>query len=616
MDETLLLAPSTDTKSSIPTQLLALQELTNGNLWYGTDGPRNARIMIVGEAWGSDEDRLKKPFVGQSGQELDRMLAEAGIERKECLVSNVVAARPEMNQMYRFFFPTALRSESIAGLRPRPEVLNEIDRLYKQIEVMKPSLIIAVGNYALWALTDKTGHDSGKDSPISKEYQVPTGIMSLRGSMEFARKYPRRSNDPTLSSIPLLPIIHPAAMLRNWSVRAVTVHDLKRSHMAFTGDWRPSLPPVILTMPSFTETCNRLRNWLKRMDLGEELRIANDIETIPSRGLISCIGFADSTTFAMVVPLLRLTPDRELISYWSVEEETAIVRLMRQVLVHPNVRVEGQNYIYDTQYIQFWWAVTPRLAHDTMLAQQLLFPGTPKDLGYLSSLYCKYHIYWKDDSKEWDTKGSLEQHLLYNGYDCIRTFEIASVQRDIIPQMTKPGLWADRMKVNELCRRMITRGIAVDKKRRAEVVMDLTTTIVAIQTQLLAILPQDWVSEFLEKKNDTPWYRSPMQQKIAFKQLLGIEIPLNRKTKREGLGKEELEKLRAKYPAFKLMFNLLADLRSCANYQNTSMAKLEPDNRLHCSFNPGGTETFRLSSSKNAFGRATNMQNLPTGDDK
>ncbi len=49
-----------------------------------TSGPRTARVMIVGEAPGIDEERLGEPFVGQSGMELTRMLMEAGINRHEC----------------------------------------------------------------------------------------------------------------------------------------------------------------------------------------------------------------------------------------------------------------------------------------------------------------------------------------------------------------------------------------------------------------------------------------------------------------------------------------------------------------------------------------------------
>ena len=92
----------------------------------------------------------------------------------------------------------------------------------------------------------------------------------------------------------------------------------------------------------------------------------------------------------------------------------------------------GQNFIYDTQFIQHWWGITPRLHFDTMLAQNVVFPGTPKDLGYLSSLYCQYHWYWKDDVKDWRRLGGIKQLLEYNCINVLRTWEIAQSQKAYI----------------------------------------------------------------------------------------------------------------------------------------------------------------------------------------
>ena len=52
---------------------------TNRDLYYGTSGPHNAKVVIVGESWGEREAQEKQPFVGSSGYELDKMLAEAGV---------------------------------------------------------------------------------------------------------------------------------------------------------------------------------------------------------------------------------------------------------------------------------------------------------------------------------------------------------------------------------------------------------------------------------------------------------------------------------------------------------------------------------------------------------
>ena len=66
------------------------------------EGPLSAQIMIVGEAPGHEEDRLGLPFQGESGKELNRMLADAGIARSECFLTNVVRSRPPNNDLNNF----------------------------------------------------------------------------------------------------------------------------------------------------------------------------------------------------------------------------------------------------------------------------------------------------------------------------------------------------------------------------------------------------------------------------------------------------------------------------------------------------------------------------------
>ena len=66
-----------------------------------TSGPLDAQIAIVGEAWGSDEAVAQKPFVGLSGMELTRLLADAGIDRDKCFLSNLGARRPVVNVVVR-----------------------------------------------------------------------------------------------------------------------------------------------------------------------------------------------------------------------------------------------------------------------------------------------------------------------------------------------------------------------------------------------------------------------------------------------------------------------------------------------------------------------------------
>src|ERR1035437_2426068 len=125
------------------------------------DGPIPAKFMIVGEAWGADEERLGAPFMGASGQELNRMLGEAGIMRSECYTTNVVNSRPPNNYIGAWI---AQKKKDITpahkGLRDKyvlPIVVEGYNQLLQEIDLLKPNIIVAFGNVAMWALTGKWG---------------------------------------------------------------------------------------------------------------------------------------------------------------------------------------------------------------------------------------------------------------------------------------------------------------------------------------------------------------------------------------------------------------------------------------------------------------------------
>lgn len=569
------------------------------DLWYGTHGPRDARIVVVGEAWGLEESGMKRPFVGGAGNELKRMLSEAGINIDDCLLTNVVAARPPNNEMWRFFHDKAVGATNVRGLHPTQFVVDELDRLVRQISAHERTLVIGCGNYPLWALTDCAGYDVPGDA---EGRRCPNGIMNWRGSMWH-----------TLSGTRYLPVVHPAAILRQWDLRAVTVHDLKaRVALALSGDWRPRNMPVFWAPPTFEQAELKLRNWITRANNGETFRLTCDIET--ARRLITCIGFADSTNFAMSIPFVR---NGTLESYWTIEEEISLISLIRRVLTSPNIQIEGQNFIYDIQYLDAYFAARPATYNDSMLMHHLLWPGTPKGLDYLSSLYCHYHWYWKEDGKEWNTSGELADLLLYNCWDCVRTYEVITTLAALIPQLNLSSQWEETKARASLALRMMLRGTRIDRKRRGELKITLTDTRSLLLHELLTIIPQAWLPPWKKGAKRTYWPDSPKQQQEVFGEILGLKLPRHRKTGRPTLGKDALEELPRKHPEWTGLFRRLKDLRSVSVFMSHFInADLDGDDRMRCSFNPAGTETFRWSSSTNAFGRGTNLQNIPRGDEE
>jgi uracil-DNA glycosylase family 4 len=575
------------------------------DIWFGTSGPRDAEIAIVGEAWGLEEMAQQRPFVGGSGKELDRMLSDAGIDRAKCFATNVIPARPPSNEMWRFFEPTKQKTQpALRGLFPNDAIRHSVATLHQQLLTIQPKVVLACGNYALWALT----HCTGFSTPTECEgRRVPSGIDSWRGSMWFCDASPA-----PLPNTRLIPILHPAGIMREWYKRAVTVQDLRvRVPMALRGDWRPQPAPVTLTPPSFEEAGARLRLWLAKASAGERLRLVSDVETVPRHGLLACAGFADSEHFAMTIPfILPRDGGRRFDSYWTEAQEFTLVKLIRQVLTHPNILVEGQNYLYDTQWFVAFLACQPRCDFDTMLAHHLLFPGTPKGLDYLSSLYCNYHWYWKDDGKEWDVREEPEKLWNYNGLDCLRQYECGTVLRDLIPRMCQERQWVETLERNALALRMMRRGVLINQAHRGKLAYDLAIASSQFEAWFLRIVPQEW----LTTNSDKHWYRSNLQQRQLFSEVLGLRLPLHRKTGRQTLGAEGMATLAQRHPEYRRLFTALEDYRSLEVFHNTFIkAPLDPDGRMRCMFNVAGTETFRWSSSENAFGRGTNLQNIPSG---
>ena len=95
------------------------------------DGDPNARLMFVGEGPGADEDAQGLPFVGRAGQLLNNMIAAMGLRREEVYIANIVKCRPPQNRV------------------PEPEEANTCSPfLFRQIEVVRPEVIVALGSTA------------------------------------------------------------------------------------------------------------------------------------------------------------------------------------------------------------------------------------------------------------------------------------------------------------------------------------------------------------------------------------------------------------------------------------------------------------------------------------
>lgn len=575
--------------------------------WYGTSGPRDASIVIVGESWGHEEYQQHKPFVGESGKELSRMLTEAGLNREEIFLTNVAPDQPRDNDMINFFEE---EGELYNGLIPNSLVRQGLANLSKQLEAVQPELIITCGNYATWALCPTVPTIKKKDGKL-----IPTGIMNTprqgyRGS-HYRRYEEKLSPIFTLVGTPVLPVLHPAAIMRAWHFRSTTVQDFRKAKNFIEGklQWDDS-PRQFVIRPSFAQVIGVLSLWTTATKYNK-LILSVDIETYKEH--MTCIGLATDPAYAICIPFVDLK-NNHLVPYWTEEEHVRLFSLLRALLGHPNCYVVGQNFLYDLQYIWRWLQVIPKVYMDTMIAQHLCFPTLPKDLNYLSSIYCEYHRFWKGEGKEWQTKQSLDELWSYNCRDVVATLEASQTLNGVIAQLGLEEQFSFQMEQFWLAFALMQRGVLVDQKLKFELRLKLMESIHEIETWLEKLVPPEIVER---KPKAASWYNSDRQTSAFLYETLGLKKQKHQKTGALSCNKEALKTLGDNYPFVRPITEALTLLRTTSTFVNNFLgASLDRDGRMRCSYNVGGAYTFRLSSSSNAFGRGTNLQNIPSNQEE
>ncbi|NWF55391.1 MAG: uracil-DNA glycosylase [Syntrophaceae bacterium] len=151
------------------------------NIVFGTGNPK-AKLVFVGEGPGRDEDLQGKPFVGQAGQLLTKIIQAIQLTREEVYIANIIKCRPPGNR------------------NPEPDEIQACEPfLIKQLEVIRPKLICALGTFAAQTLLE-TGEK----------------ISLLRGRFH------------QYQGIPIMPTYHPAYLLRNPHFKRDVWEDMKK----------------------------------------------------------------------------------------------------------------------------------------------------------------------------------------------------------------------------------------------------------------------------------------------------------------------------------------------------------------------------------------------------
>lgn len=541
-------------------------------------GPDLSKIVIVTDFATADDLWKGYPLAGISGNTFNEMLHEAGIIRAECYITSVLKTRPAKDSVLNLFSQNKAEAgreglhKVINGTYVHPSLPEKIAFVQQEVAARQPTVIVAVGPLAMFALTEVYG-----------------SVDTWRGShLTFI-------SNPSVTVIPTYPV---SDINKRWEIRPFAIRDLQRVEAVRTNPQYYTYPAYKFQIrPTFSQVMKQLWD-LRSQALHAPLWLSCDVETIARQ--LSCIGIAWSAREAICIPMLTLGGN-----YFPVEQEVAIQQSLRKLLTHPNTKVIGQNFNYDNQHFAKHLGYLPNLTFDTMLAQHALFPGIPKSLDFLSSMYCHWHRYWKDEMDDYSRlPDNLDQYWTYNCKDCVTTFEIRYPLQDMLQYMNREPQFEFLMRTGVSALRTMLRGVRIDKAMRSKVAEDLMKAIAQHEALIhkLVGFPLN--------------VGSPSQMVNYCYNELKLPVQWDRKTGRPTVDAKAMQALIKAEPLLGPLFQLIERKRSLGVFLNTfCRMPLSEDGRMRCTFNVGGTETFRLSSSTDAFGTGGNLQNIPKGDE-
>jgi DNA polymerase len=349
-----------------------------------------SKILLVGEAWGQREERFAHAFVGPSGAELARMLAQVDLApmppqhpseldmirywkqtkvSHDIEIANVFNLHPPDNDIEELFAPAKEGMTSLPPLKPgkylRPEYLPHLEKLWDLVAQESPNLVIALGNTPCWALLGESK------------------ITSLRGTVKISPKL----------GIKVLPTYHPAYVLRQWKDRPIVLSDLEKAKTEAEYGHIKRIERFVTIEPTLRE----LAEW----SLRPAQFYAVDIETITVKyqSMISMVGLARTPDDAIVIPFID--ERNEGWSYWPCAEEEIWAWKFLDDMLRDDVPKVFQNGVFDLSHLLRAGLRPTRCDHDTMLLHHSLYPEMLKGLGFLGSIYSQ-EIAWKSMRKKGD----------------------------------------------------------------------------------------------------------------------------------------------------------------------------------------------------------------------
>lgn len=392
------------------------------------EGPLTAKIIALGESPGPQELRQGRPFVGPAGRTLDDLLGAVGLDRDEIYITNTVKCEVPSDDKAKeaFFFqkggPSSAYMEGIIDL------VGEIKAIK---EAGGGNVIVPMGNYALWALTQLTG------------------IMKYRGSMLESSLVP---------GLKVIPTIHPAYFYHTWQWHELVLSEWDWQRIAAEAH----TPAINVPQPDFLidPFDSEIEKAVERYTSCELLTVDSEWYSPDS---LAYIGFCDDKDFATVIPATSMAAFRAY-----------------KAILGSDVPKVFQNAIFDDVALARIGIEVKNIKHDLMLAWNAAWGDIKrKRLSVICSVLTD-HPYYKDDL---EFVGKNDQNgQIYCGTDCVvekesmdkmlsselretgteRAYELTMLNYDIFAKASKMGVRCDLEKLRAMKSQYIAKADAIE----------------------------------------------------------------------------------------------------------------------------------------------------------
>lgn len=558
-------------------------------------GPLDARIMIVGEAPGPEEDVKGQPFIGRAGKKLDSLLTRAGIHRSQLRITNATRCFPRLRTVEGFRAPSY---EEIEACR---------SYLEEEIRVVRPNVIVPVGNAALSALLGT------KKAKISEH----------RGKEIWSEKF----------NCKIIPTYHPSAVMRNPNLEETVTQDFRR--IIESSRYPEMSKPIegnyvtINTIEQFDAFCERISqieesaidletsgfNWRKDKIMGVSFSwqkgtgvflpitkwIGIEHERIELKDKkIRRKGITEIKKIEVIVKELEDTYH----PWWADKQDYVMTKL--RSIMESDIKWIAQNGKFDWKFfLQMGWNIKP-LAYDTLLMHYLL-NETGKGSHNLEDMSLQYlgRGQHKQELEDWfkangmadsDSRNyaRVPSELLFK-YGATDADDTLQLKQMFLPMLENEGMlelfYNLVMPLNYTLTNIEFDGYKIDPNYLNRAKQTLEKELINKENEIKAIVGEIDID-------------SPKQlSKLLFEDL---KLPPVKKTKTGYSTDEEvLMILKDLHPVPEKIVEFRGIAKLLRTYVIGIEERLDDDNRLHTKFLQEGTESGRLSS------RDPNFQNFP-----